>query len=225
MSILKYFFGGGIPIYFTGKNAVFIGDSITAGASASDAAHRYANLFCAAKSCTLVNMGIGGQVLQNGGGCSEIHPVFDQTTIPVFSGSYAALFIALGVNDIGVNNGIMTAAGFKSTLISVIDYAHNTKGWPFKNIVLLTPFWYTQAGKNLYVGACDVAVAADEDRAIEYNIAVKQTAKLKRCVLVDTHSAMAAVGASLIGGDGIHPINIGHANIANTMINAIYVPY
>jgi lysophospholipase L1-like esterase len=211
-------------IDFTGKNVVFVGNSITAGTAASDAAHRYTNIFATGKSATLVNMGIGGQVIQAATMCGGLHPAFDRTTIPSYSGSYAALFIALGVNDIGVNNGLMTSTDFKSDLESIIDYAVATKGWAIERIILITPFWCEQAGRDLYVGSCGVSVAADEARADDYALKITEAASEKGCILADVYTAMkdSASPSSLISGDGLHPNNTGHAFIAAYLLSLSY---
>ena len=204
-------------IIFSGKTVIFIGNSITVGASASDNAHRWTTIFCANKGSTEVNMGISGQVLQNGTVCGRT--VFDKTTIPSYSaGTHAALFISLGVNDIGLNNGTMTPEGFRATLLEAVDYAHFTKAWPYAAIVLVTPFYYTAQGYNAYVGACGVTTAANVARHESYKDEVSAVASLRQTVLLDAYTAMknSSSPASLISTvDGIHPVDSGHAFIAS----------
>lgn len=214
--------GGGSAIDFTGKTSVFAGDSITFGSNASDNAHRWTSLFCTNKSCTESNLGISGEVLENGTVCGRT--VFDETTIPTYSsGTHAALFIALGVNDIGLNNGTMTATGFETTLTSAVNYAHNTKGWPYANIVLVDQYYVKAAGYAIYVGSCSVVTQADTTRVNAYRSAVANVANSLHTVLAQIGAAMDG-NDSLISGDSLHPNDTGHAFIATFMESVTYLP-
>lgn len=207
-------------IDFAGKTIEFYGDSIVAGSAASPSSNRWTSLFCANKGATESNSGISGEVLQNGTVCGRT--VFDQTTIATYNSlTHGALFISLGTNDIGLNNGTMTSAGYNSTLSSVVDYAHTTKGWPLSKIVLCSPPYMTTTGYNLYVGSCSVAVAADAVRHRDYVAQVLSVAQTKHTCYVDFYTAMVnyATPSDLISGDGVHPNNIGHSFMATTAEN------
>lgn len=215
--LLSYSITSAIPL--EGKKAVFKGNSITVGVGASSGANQWTTLFCKAKGCTEVNNGISGQVLQSGGTCGN--PVFDQTTIQTYDNSYGVLFIELGTNDVKDNNSNFTSSGYQTTLSTAVDYAHNTKGWPYNKIVLVTPTYMTTVGDGSVVGSCGVTTAADATRHIAYNTAVQNVATAKGSIYADVYTAMVNGGGnSLVNTDGIHPNDAGHATWA-TAIEAI----
>jgi lysophospholipase L1-like esterase len=207
-------------IDFNGKRIVFIGDSITAGTVSEQ--ERYVNLYAADKNATFLNLGISGQVLQPDTGCGGAHfPIFDKTTIPEYQESDAALFIALGTNDIGVNNGQMNPDSFKQILLEVVLYATETRNWPINQIILLTPFKTTQAGKNLYVSlnVCGINTAADEARASSYASATRSVSIETGAKFVDIYDGMAVPNfETLISADGIHPNVLGNEFIASFLL-------
>jgi lysophospholipase L1-like esterase len=199
---------------FKGKTIVFIGNSITEGKGTSDEVHRWTTLVSGILGASENNMGVSGQVLQNGVSCS-LHPVFDQTTTPAYSASKGALVISLGVNDAGTNNGVLNAADFKDAYLSYIDYAVNVKKWPRSKIFLLTPHYIT--GYDAFLGACGVSAPGDEKRLKQYVAEVKNVAATKGVNVIDINDAMKnhSDPASLLGADKIHPNNAGHAFIAD----------
>ncbi len=197
-------------------NVVFVGDSITHGIAASPLSNRWTTLFSLAKGVTEVNMGIDGQVIQNGTGCTT---VFDKTTIPTYSGSYSQLIIALGLNDIGQNNGSMDVPTFTTVYEDIIDYAVATKGWPTSKISLLTPYYVlTHAG---WTGSCGVTIAANQIRHESYVNAVISIASTKSVNLIDIYQIMkdAGLDSTYYNVDEIHPNNAGHSFIASEIGN------
>jgi lysophospholipase L1-like esterase len=217
-------------VYFSGKTVVFIGNSITAGFNSSDNAHRYVNIFATTKSATLSNLGISGQVLQNGTVCiGNTFPIFDKTTIPTFiSSTYAELFIALGVNDIGLNSvgGAvpLTSAQYALTYDTVLNYAISTKGWPPHRITIVTPFWFTNyAFYNSYTGCGHVQ--ADTVRHQAYVAASIAEGQKWNCTIADAYTAMnsSVSKGTFLSGDGLHPNDTGHAFIASFLLSVKYL--
>ncbi len=192
------------------KTAVFIGDSIAYGYGASIQANRWTTLLCVALNWSEQNAAVLGEALQNGESCSG-HPVFDQSTIPTKTTTNSALFIALGMNDVGINNGTMTPGSFQSTLSSVCDFAVNTKGWKYSQIVLVTP---TFAKNYYYFGSC--GTVWDDARLQAYVNAVLAVATAKGCVSGNVYDVMSksASPGSLLTDDGIHPNDSGYQLIA-----------
>ncbi len=205
-------------INFSGKTTVFMGDSITFGFYASDNAHRWTTLFCAGVGSTEDNHGVSGGAMQNiGTGCGTV--VFNSTTVPVYNSSiHAALIIALGINDIGENVAASTPAQFKIDYTAAITYAKGTKNWPAKRIILINS--YQPFSWNVYVGACTppITIAADNTRATAFNLKIQQVAMEQSCWYIDIFSAMAGLDSSFFFGDGLHPIDTGHAFIANYLL-------
>ncbi len=215
----------GTPITFTGKTAVFVGDSYMAAPWCTGSV-TIPSYFATVTSSTATNLGISGQVLQNDvSTCSPARTVFDQTTIPTYvDGTHSVLFIALGTNDVGVNNGDMTPADFETTLESTITYASDTKGWPLKRIIVVTSYYTAQAGRDLYVGDCGVTVAADATRLVAYVNAAISAASDAGTNLLDIYQVQVDTGspASLLAGDSLHPNATGADLIATTMATTIF---
>ena len=206
-------------IAFYAKRVTFIGNSITFGTASSDTFHRWTNVFTLSKGAVQTNMGISGQTMQGKIGCTST--IFDMTTIPAYvAGTDAALFISLGINDVGFNNGYCLPASFQTQYNVVIQYAINTKGWVSERIVLLTPYWIDSTGYASYVGTCDVTVASDVVRHEDYVNRVIDIANDNGCQVVDVYSAMrdSPLNGTFLSGDGLHPNDTGHAFIANVVL-------
>lgn len=208
-------------VNWTGKNVHFFGNSITAGVGATVSANRYTSVFSAAVGCVEQNHGVSSMVLQNAlpAGCAR--PVFSVTSISAKQAGDVMLFVALGVNDIGVNVAAMTPSGYQLTMDSLVTNAIS-KGWAAQDIVLLTPFYFT--AYSSYLGNCSVTTAADVTRHQAYADAVTAVARARHTVLADIYVAMknSSNPASLLSGDGIHPNDTGHAFIAAFLQNLNY---
>ena len=87
--------GSSQTIQFTGKTAVFIGDSYFANGYYSGCI-TIPSAFANVASSTATNLGISGEILQNGlSGCSFPRTVFDETTIPEVIGDRVQITIVL----------------------------------------------------------------------------------------------------------------------------------
>ena len=214
----------GTPITFTGKTAVFVGDSYFAAPWCTGSV-TIPSYFATSTSSTATNLGISGQVLQDEvASCSPARTVFNETTVATYvDGTHSAVFIALGTNDVGVNNGLMTTAGYQSTMEAAIDYLHGTKGWPLKRIIVVTPYYTNQTGRDGYVGDCGVSVAADATRLVNYVSAAVAAAVSKGTNLLNIYQIQVDTGdpGSLLAGDGIHP-NAGGADFIATSLNTTF---
>ena len=210
-----------IPRVWTGKTNVFVGNSITYGYGVNKT-ERWTTRLSAAKGSLETNLGINGQVLQNGTVCNRT--IFDRNTIPTKTNNSLYLFIAFGVNDIGMNNGTFTPSGFQSTLTSTIDFAVNSRGWSYSDIVLLTQYYVS--GWDAFAGSCGVTTAADSTRVEAYKQATINVAQAKHCILADISGAMAASSnpSSLLLPDNIHPNPTGHQFIADFFTSLNYTP-
>lgn len=206
-------------IIWAGHTTVFFGDSITYGVQASSNSNRWTTLFSGFANTIEDNHGVNSMILQNGvtPGCT---PVFDKTNIPQFDDSYGALFISIGVNDVGINNGINTPEDFETTYLDVLHYAINTKGWLQKHIVLLTPYYVTSHNIYFYYNYCGTSSEADETRHQAYvNKVLGLTSTYPDIKIINIYQTMKdePLIATYIVADGVHPNDGGHAFIANSV--------
>lgn len=206
-------------ISFAGITCHFIGNSIVLGnVGVSPQSKRWPTQLCNLKGCTEDNLGISGQVLQNVNVCGL--PVFDKTTIPAYS-SNAVLFIALGINDVGLNGSAMSPALFQRTLDTAVVYAHNTKLYAYKQIILVTPYWITGYSNYDAYTTCG-HVLSNPYVHMNYIDAVFNVSVKYNTNIVDIYTAMKYNSASgtFLSGDGLHPNNTGATFIA-AFINSI----
>ena len=204
--------------------AVFLGDSVTVGTGASDAAHRWVNIVAAATGYTPVNAGIAGTMLQNSvqnsvatvGAAAENN---GRDTYHSRLTSYGPdwAIILYGLNDLRLNDAGFSVEAFESDLGEVVD-GIVAQGTSANHIVIGSPpymnpdFYASYAPSNggsiekhaAYVAACASVAAAKSTR------------------YADVYAAMLNNGANtLIGADGIHPNNAGHAMIAATFLSVL----
>jgi len=176
----------GPSITWSGKTTVFLGDSWTVGIAASDNAHRYTTLFAAGKSTTESNSGVSGTTMSPDSCASYIY--YALTWIPTYnSGTHCALFINLGLNDIGKNVNYQSSTRFDSAYNAYVNYAINTKGWPANRIYLFTPGWCPDY--TAWTGACGIS-AANSARAIAFNAKIQALASSYGCNYVDIYTPM-----------------------------------
>lgn len=207
---------------WAGKTAVFMGNSITNGIAASDNAHRWTSLFCAAKGATEDNRGVNGCFMQQNSSCGGAAFPFDQTTIPAYNiSTHSYLFIDIGINDVGLNTASFTSAGYKSAYQTVLTYAMGTRGWPPERIILLNVYHPFSWDVYTFISGCSVSVAATDARGIDYNTKVPELSSENGCLLIDIWTPMQALSAIYYAADELHPNDAGHAFIANYLISVL----
>lgn len=215
---------GGVQggIVFAGKTAVFIGDSFVFGVAATDDAHRWTSLFCAGKGATEDNRGVNGLFMQQNSSCGGAASPIDETTIPAYSaGTHSALFIAIGINDVGLNKAAFTPAGFKSDYQNVLEYAISTRGWPAELIILVNVYHPVSWSVYTSISGCSISVAADDTRGEDYNEKIAELSAENETLLVDIWTAMLGLNSSYYAIDGLHCVNTGHAVIANYLLSVL----
>lgn len=209
---------------FYGTAAIFKGDSILNGLNASDDEHRWSTVWSALRGLTETNDGTNGQCLQSTVPTNPTGPVnFKDSVAAIGATLYQnnQLVLAFGTNDVGLNFTNYTVAKFKSDYIDVLT-ALNAKGWYGKNIVIISPYYSSQAGRDTYT-FWGVTVPADEQRLADHVQACEEVATQFGCQFVDTYTHMKNNGGeSLLGADGLHLNNAGHALVAN-YINSIVI--
>jgi lysophospholipase L1-like esterase len=196
------------------RTHVFFGDSITLGVGASDDAHRWSSLYCAAKGDIEENHAVSGQPLQNSTPLNPTGaPNFRDSAnglIPTCHIGHGKLFLSFGTNDVGLNLGNFTTANYKQQLIDVINIAIS-RGWPLRSIVVESPSYYEQSGRDGYVGLYGVTVAADLARHEAHVLAASQACLETGVVFDDSYAYMKNNGgSSLLRPDGLHPNDAGH---------------
>lgn len=209
-------------INYFNKTITFFGNSITAGTGASIAAKRWTSLVTTNLGAVEDNRGISGTVLQKG---TPINPtggspnmIDNVTTIPIKDTTKCLLVISYGVNDMGWTTGDYTPANFKLAYDSVLKYAINTKKWNRQNILILGTGYVDQTGYNLY-GALSGNVTPTVARHLSYNAAIKETAEKWGVLYTEFYTPMSNNGdSSLLGTDGLHPNDNGHAFMANLVL-------
>lgn len=200
-----------------GHKVDFMGNSITVGFYSSDDDHRWTTLFCAAKNAVEVNHGHSGEMVQVGSCTHQI----TLAIIPNYEpDSSSVLIFALGINDVGNDNGEYTADLFKTRYQQLIDNAI-LKGWPPDRIIVMTI--YHPIDFSVYVGGCggSVVTEADEARAEDYNTKIAELAAENGCKLIDMWTAMTGLNSSYYNADKLHPNDAGHAFIANYLISVL----
>jgi lysophospholipase L1-like esterase len=212
--------GGNDVFSLTGKKLVFMGDSITFSQG-------WTTPITTNYGGTQINLAANGQVLENMGVFHQCNGTtqLDPSLAPVYDSTYGAIFIAIGVNDIGFNNGTTTPSNYETTYLSVIDYLHFTKQWPYSKIVVLTPYYMTMpAGASLYppVTACGANPAADATRRDAFEQKVRDVSFSKNVKLVDVSNWFKAQPdpAALLT-DGVHPNSTGYTQMSNYIISVL----
>ena len=181
-----------------GKTVVFMGDTGVGGWDASSNNNRWTTLFCSFMHCLEINMvgtnGDGHVVFQKEGlalfshddsvQCKQWSNFFVQTGIPLKSGTYGALFIAYGANDAAIFGGLLTPTDFQNKLSSAVDYAVNSRGWSYSQIVIVTPGYFTNWN------SCSHEVF-DSSRLLAHVNAALAVAASKGCVSANVYDLMA----------------------------------
>lgn len=224
------------PKPLAGKNIVFEGDSITQGASMD----RWTTYFSIAMGNTETNLGISGQVMQDGVNPAvtnypgiqyfdrRAHPAdpkypFD---IPAKGVNDIYIFFALGTNDVGINNGVMTASAYKNAYRSALEYAFSL-GWAYNEMVLLNTYPMRSDGLGYAQYASPTAYGVTTPRTVAghelYVDAVGELAVEKGAKLIDIYNYLKAMGSArdvLMEPDGLHWLPLtGHHVIADYIIS------
>jgi lysophospholipase L1-like esterase len=213
----KLFGGGGLKL--KNKKVVFTGDSITFSEG-------WSTPLCSHFFATQINQAKNGQVLEY---MEQFHTCngtsqFDSKQIPTFDKTYGVLFIAIGINDIGFNNGTTTPEKFYNTFISELRYIKKEKKWPSKRIILLTPYFMTVSGAGLYPGIpnCGVIQPASENRRDQFEEKVRDVASINRIRLIDVSKwfRIQAEPAALLV-DGVHLTPDGYTKMTEYIISML----
>jgi lysophospholipase L1-like esterase len=119
------------------------------------------------------------------------------------------LVLGYGANDIGLNFTNYTPALFQTQLSEIVDIAIS-KGWTGPEIVIVSPTYFEQPGRNVYLSnGSGVTTAADLTRHLAYRAAAAAVSVSKGTKYYDVYDYMSTHGGVSILSDGIHPTDAG----------------
>ncbi|MBK7713268.1 MAG: SGNH/GDSL hydrolase family protein [Bacteroidales bacterium] len=206
------------PMIVEGDTVIFFGDSITEGVGASDPDHCWVSLFGKSKLFAVINYGVSGASLQNTvpvnpAGVPNFRDAVEEVEQNT-SSKRIKLCLAFGTNDVGFNFDGWTVAKFKQQYSEVLQIL-NDKGYLSEDILLISPYYSTQAGRDSYFED-GVLTAATEQRLIDHVQSVRELGTEFGCQFVDIYIYMKNSGGTLLlSTDGLHPNDAGHAAIAS----------
>ncbi len=207
-------------------SALFFGDSITNGIGASDDAHKWVRIVKAALGLRYGNnQGVSATLLQNTvqnsiaviGGASSNNGEDTYATRVIRYNCNGPIFIAYGLNDLRLNDPAITQAAFLTGLGKIID-AIVASGAPASRIVLCSPPHISK------IGAADTAPwqGGSVAKMQAYTAAIAAMANSKGTKFADFYNRMLTHGGdALVGPDGIHPNDSGHAELAAEALAAV----
>lgn len=183
-----------------GKQQIFIGDSITYGYNATQNKNCWVSILAQLCGFAANNLGVAGKRVDN----------FDWAGVPVKGVNNKYAFIALGINDLF--EASISAANFKATYQTKIDFMINTKGFAAGDLILVTLYYVNPTAYAIYTGG-------NLTKHLQFNTAVQELATSNGCKFADIYTAMSTASepTKLVAGVGdyIHPTDRGHSFIAN----------
>jgi lysophospholipase L1-like esterase len=212
-----------IEVPMSGLTNVYVGDSYVYGVGASPSSNRWTTLFSTLVGATENNLGANGRKMQNYFCDPQIDTLYAGIIPAYVDGTHGALIIALGLNDAGQNNSMSNVDSYYYKYQYVISYAYQTKGWPKNRMILLTPYY--ASNYNSYLGTCGVSVAADATRNLAFGQKVKDIGTANPGVhVIDVYGYEVDTGSpgTLLGADGLHFNNTGHAWLADKLYSLLF---
>ncbi len=182
----------------SGRQIIFLGNSISAGQGASPITLRYSTILSSLLGATQVNNAVGG---------SRADQV-DLSLIPTYNpATHLYLSIEYGINDLAALHSVGT---FTSDIEAIINNAEG-KGWPVKSIVINSvPGSYVAISSSAYNAAL-LSLSISHDQ-----IYVDMTSPF---------SAFTGAYALYTDPDNIHPNTSGHLVLALTSWGTIKEPF
>lgn len=210
----------------TGKpvaNFVTVGDSITQGSVASDAAHRWANLVSANKVWRLYNNGIASTPMQNTVqntaiviGAAVQNNLRDTYQTRVLDPKPRHVCILYGLIDMLLNDPAFNVTDFQTDYEFVVD-AIIAAGVPATDIVIGSVPYIKAAGYT----SIPFYNAGSPAKHAAHIAACAAVAAAKGTKYVDVYAYMLAHGGDALMGDNIHPNDAGHAAIAAAFLSVL----
>ena len=130
----------------------------------------------------------------------------------------AYVLILYGLNDLRLNDVAITSANFENDLGEVVD-GLVAAGVAADNIVIGSPPYMTPAN---YADGAPLWNAGTTIKHVAYVASCAAVAAAKSTRYIDVYQYMLDNGDdALIGGDGIHPNDAGHAAIAAAFLSVL----
>lgn len=193
--------GGIIGDSISGTKVLFYGDSFTVGAGATSNAFRFTTLYSGKTGATELNKGISGTSLQERTSNDSSFYRRSIINIPTYNSTYRYIIIFYGVNDAQFGGG--SVATFNTQYPIAISNVI-AAGWPKNKIIILSP-GFTNSTLNVSI--------------LPYVDATRAIAKTAGLNYIDVFNYIKSHGGSkLVSADSIHPNDLGHANIADAII-------
>jgi len=201
---------------------ILVGDSITAGVGASDNDHRYSTVLANLLNCTETNWGVSQSVLQNTSPAPGSNMITNlDSRVQLYDGITDWYMNFYGVNDIRFFYPAWTKATFKTAYETFIQYAHNTRGWPYSKIICCSPIYQVPELSYYNLDPGGGAQIATVERHEEHVAAVQEIATQYGCKYIDTYTYTKNNGGALWLADGIHPNDLGCSEIANYIFSEL----
>jgi lysophospholipase L1-like esterase len=191
--------------------AVFFGDSITAGVGVAQLTDRYSSQIARRLGLIENNKGFSGMCLQSGSFDFDVAPGMSRYNSEIIAQTPSFVFILLGANDIyrAPDYNVATYQSNLQTLINDCVAAGISAQHIFVGTVpYASDAWYT------------VNPGGSRAEADQYAQAVRTAAQNTGVVLVEVYNAMRDNGAASLVPDGIHPNEAGATVIAEAFITA-----
>lgn len=215
-----------ISMNYTKSSILAFGDSITAGTGATSESNRWVNIVRSVfGGGTFRNAGLSATVLQNTTqntvntiGAAADNNGRDTVTTRVLPYNPDYVFVLYGFNDIRLNDASFSDTLFENDLGETIDLIVSN-GTPANQIVIGSPPYLPEASYALGGPEYDGGSVAKHSAYISAcaNVAASRGTKY-----VDVYQWMIDNGGdSLISGDGIHPNDTGHAQIAAAFLSVL----
>jgi hypothetical protein len=178
------------------QESVFLGDSITTAFTATTS---YAQYISTDRNWILTTFATGGTTAekvtpQDVLGAPNLIDRLGQ--IPAKAGSrHKYLMFEYGANDLGLNLTNYNPTNFQFALDQAVQHAHNVKGWDYADIVIISPTYFEQPGRNIYLANNSyVTTAADVTRHLAFVTAAQTVANNSGCKFYNAYSYMSAHG-------------------------------
>jgi lysophospholipase L1-like esterase len=202
-----------------GKTISIRGNSITNSIGADSPTSGYAHVLVEAIGGVKDIVGVNGMSLEQGTSCGRLS--YDVSSTPYKTSAHGLLIFSFSTNDVILNNGTFSVAGFKARYDAVLADAFS-KGWLSNQIIILGPHYMNSTGAASLVGFCGCS-AADLTRQLDYRDAALAVAKKYHTYFFDARSVIA--GMSIPDNylyDGLHPNQLGHTAIGNAMFAYLF---
>lgn len=192
-----------VPSYTKIPVVVFIGDSYTAGAGASNETTSFVDRIARYEGWSAINLGRGGTGYRTTStipkGCGNHHCGPYKTMIDLAAAEHPNVIVVSG----GRNDALLTAASEREAIH--VFYDGLRKRFPDAAIVATSPIWESESPPPTLTSM---------------RIAVRQSVRAVGGVYLDLGEPLAG-HPSWIGPDGIHPNDKGHEAIAVAFSSAL----